>query len=135
MIAESNSIFVPLSHTLEQRKELLQNRKAAELHLSLEKISDLYHDKLFTVVPKDMGIDQGILPEDQKFSSKYVLLWDSWRDLISFQADQWKKVSVQLPKNAKFTILNRVPGNGYALSHVPNTWPIEEQSTPPQFVE
>jgi hypothetical protein len=103
--------------------------------LSLTHQSDLYHDKLFTVIPKDLPLNQGILPEDQRFSKKYVFLWDNYRDLVKFDEGQWKKVSVLLPHNIKFNELTRIPADGYGLPFIPNTWQIEEYTSQPQYQE
>jgi hypothetical protein len=105
----------------------------AENSLKLDKTADLYFDKVYTVIPKDMELNQGIFPEDQKFSPKYVFLWDNWRDLVMFPGNKWKKVTVYLPHEVKFSELTRIPGNGYGIKYIPNTWKIEEQEFTPQY--
>ena len=103
--------------------------------LSLTHQSDLYHNLLYTVIPKDLPLNQGILPEDQGFSKKYVFLWDNWNSLVKFDASKWKKVSVKLPKETKFNSLTRIPSDGFALPVIPNTWKVEEHDLQPRYVE
>lgn len=103
-----------------------------EEELLLEKQADLYHNTLFTVIPRDHNSQLGIFPEDQGFNRKYVFLWHSYKSLLPFSSEKWKKLKVKLPPSVKFTQLRRLPSNdGYALHQIPNTWTIEEQDIPP----
>ena len=98
-----------------------QNRQA-----SLEPIADLYHDKLYTVVPKDHDVSLGVMPEDQKFSRKYVFLWDTDRALTRFSDLDFKKILIILPKDVRFSTLQPLVGGAYTLPHILNTWSVEE---------
>jgi len=110
--------------------------KKAETAISyLTQRSDLYHNKVFTVVPKDLPLNQGILPDDQGFSNHYVFIWDNWKSLIPFDDQKWKKVSILLPPHIKFSSLTRVPADGYGIPFVSNLWPIKEQNNEPQYVQ
>jgi|GEM_PF-3981672 hypothetical protein len=93
-----------------------------------------YDGSMYTVIPKDLLTSSGILPEDQKFSDNYVILWDSYRDLLTFDESVWKKVKIQIPQHARYRELNRV-GNGFALPYIPNQWQIEEITSIPIYSE
>ena len=100
------------------------------------KTADLWRNKLYTVVPHDHDLTTGILPEDQQFSHKYVFLWDDYSSLNVFSDSRWKKVIVYLPANVKESHqFVKMVSDVYALPAIPNTWRIEEQHTPPQYVQ
>jgi hypothetical protein len=92
------------------------------------KLGELYNNVLYTVVPKDLTLDFGIYPADQKFHTEYVFLWDNYNDLLQFEEDKWKKLRVELPEDRKDKILTRILVNTYGVSHIPNSWKIEEQT-------
>ena len=100
-----------------------------------EKHATMYQNRLYTVVPKQHNLSLGILPEDQGFSSKVVILWDTYRDLVLFDEEIWRKVMVELPEAVKRTDLVKWPGAAYALPSVPNTWRITDEPTTPRYVE
>jgi hypothetical protein len=100
------------------------------------KTADLWRNKLYTVVPPKHDLTTGILPEDQQFSHKYVFLWDDYSSLNAFSDSRWKKVIVYLPENIKESHqFVKMVSDVYALPAIPNTWRIEEQPTPPQYVQ
>ena len=100
------------------------------------KTADLWRNKLYTVVPRDHDLTTGILPEDQQFSHKYVFLWDDYSNLNVFSDSRWKKVTVYLPTQVKESYqFVKIVSDVYALPAIPNTWRIEEQHTPPQYVQ
>lgn len=101
----------------------------------MEKNADLYNSIFYTVVPKDMSLEYGIYPDDQKFHKKYVFLWDNYDDLINFEVDKWKKIKVIVPKDVKFEELHRVLANTYGVAYVPNSWPMVEQPVNPPYNE
>lgn len=112
-------------------QELLE-KKTSDLKLQ----SDLYHHIAYTVVAKDCNIKLGIIPEDQKFSRRYVFVWDDYNNLIRFSSDDWKIIKVTIPKDEKRNALSPVGGVGiYAVRKIPNTWGIEEQKDKPLYVE
>lgn len=113
---------------------LKELEKDTQLTSSL-KFADLYHNKLFTVVPKEHNIHLGILPEDQGFSKRHVFLWDNY-SVIPQKFDDWKHVLVKIPKDVKHGgAMLKMVGGTYAVPCVYNTWEIEEIKTPPKFVE
>lgn len=103
--------------------------------LKFIKQADLYNNILYTIVPKDMSLEYGIYPDDQKFHRKYVLLWDTYDDLLSFDSDKWKRLKVIIPKDAKFGALHRIMANAYGIEHIPNSWAMVEQSINPPYNE
>ncbi len=92
------------------------------------KFADMYYDRFFTVVPKDFDFTLGIFPEDQKFNSKYVLVWDSWNDLIMFR--DMKKLQFILPHKERFSNLVKI-GNGFALPYISRDWKLKICPTSP----
>ena len=99
------------------------------------KEATLYHNIMYTVVPKDHDLKLGILPEDQGFSKKYVFLWDSYAYLNIFDDTTWKKVLVHIPDEAKHNMLTRLTGAAFAIPGISNTWELQEQPTEPQYTE
>jgi len=87
--------------------------------------ADLYSDLVYTVIPRNHKIELGIFPEDQHFSSKYVFVWNTYRDLLNFKEDVWQKISVAIPQGLKHTVLSPMVGGAYSLTHIPNTCKIE----------
>ena len=103
--------------------------------LSFTKTSDLYHNKLYTVIPRSVDIKLGIFPDDQGFSKKSVLLWDNARDLIRFSEEKFKMLEVIIPDDVKHTDLRSVLNAVYSLPFISNKWQIEEISSPPQYIQ
>jgi hypothetical protein len=100
------------------------------------KTADLWRNKLYTVVPPQHDLSKGITPEDQQFHHKYVFLWDDWGSMNAFSDARWKKVCVYLPPEVKNSHqLVKLMSDTYALSSIPSTWRIEEQSSSPQYVQ
>ena len=100
------------------------------------KTADLWRNKVYTVIPKDHDLTTGIVPEDQQFSHKYIFLWDDYSSLNVFSDSRWKKVVVYLPADIKTSPqFVKMMGDVYALPEIPDTWRIEEQPTPPQYVQ
>jgi hypothetical protein len=95
--------------------------------------ADLYNDLVYTVIPKNHKIELGIFPEDQHFSSKYVFVWNTYRDLLNFKEDVWQKISVAIPQGLKHTVLKPMVGGAYSLTHIPNTWKIEPVDLQPMY--
>ncbi|MFA5724241.1 MAG: hypothetical protein WC979_08350 [Candidatus Pacearchaeota archaeon] len=95
--------------------------------------SNLYHDEVYTVIPKDHKIEMGIFPEDQHFSSKYVFVWDTYRDVLHFSDIIWDVVKITIPQGLKHTVLKPMVGGAYSLTHIPNTWQIEAVSSQPIY--
>ena len=96
--------------------------------LKFIKEGDLYNNILYTVVPKDMSLEFGIFPQDQKFSTKYVFLWDTFPDLNLFDSEKWKKLRVNIPLEAKEQhLLTRITGSTLGIAFIPNSWEVEEQ--------
>ncbi len=95
--------------------------------------ADLYHNIVYTVVPKDHSLELGIFPEDQQFSGKYVFVWSSYRDLLRFSEDVWKKVKVKMPQGKRFEFLTPMVGGAYSLTHIPNTWHLEPVTSQPIY--
>jgi hypothetical protein len=92
------------------------------------KLAELYNNVLYTVVPKDLPLEFGIYPQDQKFHTEYVFLWDNYNDLLLFDETKWKKLRVELPEEVKKDRgLTRILVSTYGVAHIPNTWKIEEQ--------
>jgi len=112
-------------------KKYYSNQKSSALKFQ----ADLYHNILFTVVPKLYNFDRDITPELQNFSSKYVFLWDTWDEIKTFDASKWKALKVFLPKDVKFKELGKVGTTGYSLPKVPKEWPMEEVNTKPPYVQ
>ena len=100
------------------------------------KTADLWRNKLYTVIPAQHDLSQGITPEDQRFSRKYVFLWDDYSSLNIFSDTRWRKVVIYLPKGLKDSHqLTKMMGDVYALPEVPASWRIEEQPLPPTYVQ
>lgn len=99
------------------------------------KEATLYQNRVYTVVPKDHDVKLGILPEDQGFSKSHVIIWETYRDLVIFDEEKWKKVMIELPPGVKFKALTKLPGDAYAIHSIPNTWRIQEEQSTPRFVE
>jgi hypothetical protein len=99
------------------------------------KEATLYQDRVYTVVPKDLDLKLGIMPEDQGFAKDHVIVWETYRDLVIFKEDKWKKVLIELPKGVKFKALTKLPGDAYAIDSIPNTWRITEEKATPRYVE
>jgi hypothetical protein len=119
-----------------EEPEIVTERELQQDADPLQKSADLYHNKLFTVLPKNHDPKLGVLPEDQGFSRKYVFLWDTYRDLVVFPEDKWKRYLVEVPPEVKHNgQLTKLPGNAYALPQIPNTWNIEEQKMVTRYVE
>lgn len=95
--------------------------------------SDLYHNIVYTVIPKDHKIEMGIFPEDQHFSTKYVFVWNTYRDVLNFDEKIWQKVSIEIPQGLKHTVLKPMVGGAYSLTHIPNTWHIELVNSQPIY--
>jgi hypothetical protein len=95
------------------------------------KLSNLFFDEVYTVVPKDHDLNLGVFPEDQKFSNKYVFLWDTWDDLKPFK--NMKKILVKLPRNVRHKLLTHLGGNSYALRFISKDWKMKEQTFPPHY--
>lgn len=139
------AISVPQGYAknLEDTKMLIKNvLKQAALsqkqyfkESALKFQSDLYHNKLFTVVPKLYDFRVDITPDLQNFSDKYVFLWDTWNELKSFNANKWKILEVYLPKGTKFQELGKVGTTAYSLPKIPKEWPMKETSSRPEFVQ
>ena len=105
------------------------------MHLCTSKQSNLLRNILYTIVSKDHDLSTGILPEDQDFSPHYVFLWDDYSSLTVFPSEKWSKVKVILPDKAIRESMTKLPGDAYALSSVPNTWPMKLQPHKPAHVE
>ncbi|MCK9542634.1 MAG: hypothetical protein M0R03_11465 [Novosphingobium sp.] len=102
----------------------------------MNKTADLYNNILYTVVPVDMALEFGIYPSDQKFHKSYVLLWDTFLDLNTFDDDKWKKLKVEIPEEDKHNHnLVRILANAYGVNFIPNSWKLEEQKINPLYNE
>jgi hypothetical protein len=113
--------------------ELVKSKEPQPLSL---KTADLWHNRVYTVVPPHHDLFAGILPKDQNFSHKYVFLWDDYSSLNVFSDTRWKKVVIYLPKGLKDSHQwIKMMSDVYALPEIPNTWRIEEQPAPPQYVQ
>jgi len=112
--------------------KILNNLKNS---LSFTKTSDLYHNKLYTVIPRGVNIKLGIFPDDQGFSKKAVLLWDNARELIRFSQEKFKMLEVIIPDDVKHKELHKVLNAVYSLPFISNKWQIEEIKDPPQYVQ
>ncbi len=96
--------------------------------LKLDKQADFYNDTLYTIVPREMSLEFGVFPQDQKFHSNYVFLWDSFSDLNPFDEEKWKKLRVTIPREAKHNhTITRILSNTLGVEYIPNSWPMEEQ--------
>jgi len=96
--------------------------------LKFDKQADLYNNILYTVVPRDMSLEFGVYPQDQKFHSSYVFLWDTYADLNNFDEEKWKKLRIIIPQEAKNNhTLTRITGSTVGVEYIPNSWPMEEQ--------
>lgn len=99
----------------------------------MNKRTELYDKELYTVIPIDKDYSVGILPVDQGFSKKYVLLWDFYRDLIKFEPGEWKKLKVKLPESIIRTI-QRIPDKAYGISYVSSAWIVDDvTNNSPQY--
>jgi hypothetical protein len=96
------------------------------LNLSSTKTADLYDKTLYTVVKRGHDFNLGIFPQDQGFSSKYVLLWHNRKDLLRFD-NRWDVVKVEIADYAEVSDLgfySAIPGV-YAVRSIPVHWQVE----------
>jgi hypothetical protein len=103
--------------------------------IAFDKVADLYHGYLFTVVPKNFNMHNDITPPEQGFSDTTVLLWDTYDGMFKFKDDMWKKLRVQVPKDLLGTRIFKGPTDTYNISVVPAEWIVGEESIPPRYVE
>jgi len=103
--------------------------------LKLHKKADLYHNKLFTVVPLNVDVKLGVFPDDQGFSKKAIILWDSAKDLLRFPEDKYKTLEVKIPDDIKRHTLRKLVGSAYTLPYLSNQWEIREISALPKYVQ
>lgn len=101
--------------------------------LQFNKTSELYHNELFTVVPRSVDIRQGIFPDDQGMNKKSVVLWDNVFSLILFPDDKYKIISVEIPHHIKYSRLHRLIGSTYTLPYISNKWKLEEVTSLPLY--
>ena len=133
MRAGVTSTFERIASTFDEFKHILETReRSATSSLSIE--ADLYHDKVFTVIPKDADEKLGIFPEDQGFSDKRVFVWDNYQSLLKFSDEDWKKFEVTLPPGSRHHLLTPLVGGAYTLKMIPNTWKLEEQKSRPRYI-
>lgn len=103
--------------------------------LKFQKRADLLRNILYTVIPVDHEIKLGVFPDDQGFSKTQVILWDNANDLIRFSEEDFKMISVEIPKEVKYNSLRRLVGSAYSLPVIKNTWKIEVLKSPPLYVQ
>ena len=103
--------------------------------LKFTKTSDIYFNRLYTVIPKDASFEQGVFPKDQGFNDKYVFLWNDYYDLVQFNQDKWKKISVVIPQNIKYSSLHKLVGSAFTLPYLSNTWEIQEETSAPRYAK
>lgn len=96
--------------------------------------ASLYKNEVFTVVPIAHELKEGILPRDQGFHNSKVFIWDTWRDLMNFSEQDWKKVLVRVPESVKAKSLVRL-GSGFAIPYIAAAWIVKELTTPPAYID
>lgn len=96
---------------------------------SLEKTADLYFNILYTVIPKDFNIKNGVLASDQGFNKKYIVMWGSGKNLVQFDPEKWRRIAVQLPDNVKFGSLQKIQGDTYGLRFISREWILDDKSS------
>lgn len=99
------------------------------------KTSDIYFNRLYTVIPKDVDASLGVFPSDQGFNDKYVFLWNDYYDLYGFDDDKWKRISVVIPQDIKYLSLHKLVGSAFILPYLSNHWQIEEVTSPPRYAK
>ena len=136
MYASGKAIYALDGIKLKQdRWEELTGRRGGEIDTeslplgtkAFMKKSDLYNRILYSVVPKDHNIKQGVFPDDQGFSNRYVYLWSSRRYVPSLLSKDWKTIEIQVESESLIRNHLRVIGNGvYTLPHLSNRMRMEE---------
>lgn len=101
----------------------------------MQTTADMYHGKLFSVVPRDFNVaGQDITPDVQDFHPRKVWMWDNYDSLFKFDESIWQKVVVKVPKDALGHRIFKEAGDVYTIDVIPVGW-AEPQPNPPQYVE
>jgi hypothetical protein len=121
---------------VESPVELPTTMDMSDLVMSKRQVqADLYHGKLFSVVPKEFDVQkQDITPDVQDFHPRKVLLWDNYDSLFKFDESVWQKIVVLVPRDALGHRLFKETGDVYTIDIIPVGW-AQPQPNPPQYVE
>lgn len=90
-----------------------------------KKIADLYNDVLYTVINKDHDIKLGILPQDQGFSDKHIILWSSLKSIPIEWVDKFNIVSVKISSETKKNYLKSLGAGIYSLTDINNNFKLK----------
>jgi hypothetical protein len=93
----------------------------------IKKEADLYHQELYTVIPKSHEQSLGIFPDYQQLSHSSILLWDTIKGIPTSVADSdYKVLKVTINSKIVRESLKSLNGGVYTLKHIPNSLPMEE---------
>lgn len=92
------------------------------------KTADIWYNTFWVPVPEDWNGEE-LTPEDQRFNTKYVLLWDDESILqVIGVPDDYRVEKVVIPPEQK-TIINRINPNVYTVPVLSSSWIVDSRGS------